>query len=623
MTYPRVVSARLLDTDASTVISGVLDNSYDRQYMKELNGYGTGSLKIPYGENVSQITRGRYIQILVAGTRRFAFKLEDGPAYNQIERGEEVEQFWSVSGRGWGCIFEEALIYPPISLPLTQQLDYKYRQWTFASSDFPNGASWNPAIEDYEYKDGVTQGWRVEQVLDPGADPDDPADDVAKDYAAPMGFPWPNASKNGNGFAPTPTYDPVYWVRADGSSDPEDLGTHLFIGSFSLAGDQECQFQVTGDNYYRLWLNGVPILENIDDALGWMDYKDETLTLPAGSHVVAAAVENPDAAVDFNPGGLLLAVVAMSVYPGDVATTQTLSLLTSGATDLVRTKFVPAGGAQPGWRPEQIVLQAISEAQARGEIPAYAGESFTSSLDSNGNTPDSIDPSTSIEFIPKFSMSVGQNLGDMLRQLFQEGWCDWAFDMDTPTLNLWNQGQVGSSSGASYLTGVNILGLERGSTTKYANALLIQYDGGFTEYDDLVEQAAYGARVPDMLSTDAETEEEALRQGRVEVARRIAGAQAAILLTVEPTGSGDCPEEGVLLGDYVDVVRADGTGTDSVQVLSITMDETKDDTDIGYASWRLECNARWRSPQAEVVGVIKTIAGRSVKAGPGGGVSRD
>lgn len=622
MTYPRTVSARLLGSDASTVIGGVLDNSYARTYMKELSGYGTGSLRIPYGEDVSQVTRGRFIQILIAGTARFAFMIEDGPEYTQVAKGEEVEQFWSVQGRGWGCCSEDGLIYPEGDLSLSRILPYAYRRWSFASINFPNAGSWGPAIEDYEYKEGVTQGWRVDQVVEPGDDPDDPGDDVVKDFAAPQGFPWANASKNGNGFAPTPSYVGTYWVRADGSSDPEDEGTHYFRGSIGLAGVQETMYQVTADNYYVLFVDGVPIIENIEDSLGWLDYKDDTLPMPAGTHIIAAAVENPEAAVTFNPGGLLLAVIAMSVYPGDIATTQTLALLTSSAADLV-SLFVPTGGNHPGWRPEQILIDIIDEAVLRSEIPNIQ-VSFTDSLDSNGNTPDSIDPDTTIEFIPNFSMRIGQNLGDALKQMFDEGWIDWTFDFDTMTLNVYNQGSVGSTSGVTYTSPGTITGLERGPTEKYANALLIQYDGGCTEYVDTAAVAANdGIRVPDFFTCDAETEEEALRQGRVNVARRVAGAQAAVLLTVEPSSTADCPEEGVLLGDYIEIPNIDNDATDNVQVLSITMEEDDQQEGIGHAQWRLECNARWRAPQADIMGVIRRISGKPFKIGPGGAVARD
>lgn len=609
MTYPRAVTARLLDTDASTVISGALDQSFGRSFMRELSGYGYGSCSLPHDDaNILQLRRGRYVQILIAGTVRFSFRIAGAPRYQQIGEGEEMEQFVTVEGPGWGDMFDRVAVRPEGALNLP--LDYSYRLFSFASMFFPNASAWGAAVERYEYHDGISYGARVDSQLDPGTDPDDPADDVLVLYPAPIMFPWPNAEKNGNTFAPTPVYDPTYWVTADGAPSEESIGFHFFRGSFELAGQQAVTFFVTGDNLYTLFLDGVPILGEKGDALAWKYWKDVTLELPAGDHVVAAVVENIDADVTYNPAGLLLNAIAVAVYPGDVDTSLTLSMLSSSAADLPDSFF--SADEWPGWTAGQIMIQLIDESVANGRLSVFdtvGGITFAAFADTDANDWDTEDTDTTLEFIPVFSIALGKTLGDVLRQLRDQGWAEWRFQMSTPTLDMWTPGLVGAASGVTFAHGTNIRSLERGETKPYANALLIQYEEGFTEYEDTAEITANGGVIEDdIFVTDAATEYEALRQGRIEINRRKQDERVAVLMVVEPTSAADCPFEAFEEGDYVDQPQVDGTGTDNVQVHAIHVDEDEN----GNAIFKLETGARWRAPALESAETLRNIGGKSL-----------
>jgi hypothetical protein len=613
MSYPRAVTAQLLDFDASTVITGVLDQAFDIQFMDEMNGFGTGSCSLPISATDSnEVVRGRYVQILVAGTARFAFKIETTPQYSQIASGEEFDEILTATGRGWGCVTEEAIVYPETGLDLP--LDYTYRLFSFASFYFANDGAWGPAQELYEYHDGVAYAVRVDSVLDTGADPEDPLDDVLTLYPAPIGFPWPLAEKNGPD-GPAGEYIPTYWTIADGAAE-DDVGYHFFRGTFLLSGSQATNFHVTADNLFTLFLNGVPILGEADDQMMWRGWKEVTLELPAGLYVVGAVVQNIDAPdIPYNPGGFLMDAVAISVYPGDIETSLTLALITS---DSGWDSYF-AEDEWPGWTPGQILTQLAEEAQARGALTQLNDMTWGDFGDSEGGDWDSSDPETTIEFIPTESFRVGQNLGDVLHQMTDEGWIDWHFRGDALDWDVWAQQTIGDVSGVSLQRGVNLLGLERGESSPYANALLVQYANGFTVVENATEITNYGTRVEDIYTTDAATIEEARRMGRVELRRRAIDGRAAVLVEVEPTSTTDCPYEGIVLGDYIDIPNQDEDGEDSMQVLSITC--TQDE--FGWAQWRLEVNARWRSPALERSQLLRTIGGKTMGSATDHGVAKD
>ena len=90
-------------------------------------------------------------------------KIEGNPSYARVQSGEEFDQIVTVSGRGWGCVLDEAIIYPEFDLNLP--LDSSWRLFSFASPSFPNGAAWPGSTQLYEYQDGVTEGLRYQAVI--------------------------------------------------------------------------------------------------------------------------------------------------------------------------------------------------------------------------------------------------------------------------------------------------------------------------------------------------------------------------------------------------------------------------------------------------------------------------
>lgn len=603
MSYPQVVTASLYQANGSTLVTALTD-AFGITFMDELSGYGTGALSLSLTDsNADELTSGRIIKISVGGTVRFVWRIEGNPDYSQVDLGEEYAQILTASGRGWGMMLEDGIIYPEFDLTLP--LDSAWRLFSFAAPSFPNGGSWPVSTELYEYHDGVAEGLRYVAIAD--------ADDVVSYYPSPVGFPWPNSPKNGNGLSPTPTYIETFWIWPSAAAE-DDVGYAFFRDTFTTVDPQPITFSVTGDNLFTLFLEGVPILGEDNDELMWLGYKEVTVNLPAGTYQMAAVVQNVSApALAFNPGGFLYAAYVSASDVGG----ETVAWVHAQVSNAEWTSHFSAT-TWPGWTPGQIIQKLIDEADTRGslQIPAGLATSFTALEDTDSNDWDSLDSATTSIYIPSFAIEVGKTIGACLTQLHEEGWIDWHVRPTGPTLDVWTAGEVGSASGITFAAGVNITRLERGATKPYANALLVQWSKGFVEVLDAAEITAFGSRVEDVFSTDADSLEDAERMGRIELDRRAQSARAAIVLGIEPVSAADAPYEAFQLGDTIVIPNEAGTGTETKQVLSISCQQDEE----GYAIWTLEVGKRWMNKNREIGELLRNIGGKTLGSASDHGV---
>lgn len=591
MTYPRAVTARLLDTDGSTVIGGSpLAKVFDVEFLDELSGPGTGSCAIPLSEAGSaEAVAGRYVDILVEGTSRFTFAIEGDPEYTVVGQGDELEAVVRVSGRGWGCILDQAIVHPEVDIDL--DLDSPWRLFSFASPSFPNDSGWVAADELYEYLDGVDYGDRYTIGTD------------GLPYPAPIDFPAPTSPVvNESTWAPGetlpvppgPDYVPVYWIWPPGEED--SIGEAFFRTTITIVDDGPYVFAVTGDNYYTLFLEGVPILGEDEDQFCWRNWKEIPVTLVAGTYQVAAIVENVPIAVGLNnPGGFIMTVHTVNgqQLPNEVF------LVSDAAWDTFWSDTV-----WPGWTPGQIIDKVTDEATAQGALTAYDSASFTDSDDSASNA--WADVQDGSPYIPSFAADVGSTIMAMLGKMKDEGHIDWHMQPGAAVLDVWSPSSLGGSSGAELQAGVNLMSLVRGATTVYANYLLVQYEKGYVIVEDTAAQTSRGDTIQDVYASEAATRDEAERQGNVELERRAAEGLPAVLVEIEPTSSADCPYEGFTLGETVEI-PAVGGGTENLQVLSIGLSTDGD----GFAIWRCELGRRWRSKVRQDYELLRQIGGRS------------
>lgn len=622
MTYSRTVTAILLEKTTLAVVAGSpLAKSFDHTFMDELSGPGTGSITVPLLEaGAAELTPGRYVRILVEGTARFTFKIEGTPDYKQIMRGNSFEQTVTVSGRGWACMLDEAIVYPDAAPGL--RLDTSWRIFSFASKDFPvaNQSAWANAVHLYEYLDGVTYGQRYQFTGPSNTSP----------MPSPISFPWPTQGPGQLVYTAGPPqswaagvgYDPTYWIWTQQGTSTEEygIGYGFFRKTLVLAAPTVVEFAVTADNAFTLFVEGIPVVGENDDIWIWTAWKDATINFPAGTFQIAIVVENVShglagEGVNQNSAGLI-----MNAYTRGAGQLPETRMLRSDNT--WSSEFVPAtNGIWPGWTAGQIINKLVDEATLRGSLTAYVGDtspSFTATLDSASTAWASPDPNKPSGYIPAFAVNVGTTIMAALGQLKEQGWVDWHIQPTSAILDMWSASRDTGNSGVTFVAGVNITSLERGASEPYANALLVQWDqdyvyvpnptvpGGIDpEADIRTAITAYGSRVEDIWSTDAASQEEARSKGRIEVRKRIAESLPSIAMGIEPTSTTDCPYEGFNLGAQV-TIPAVGGGTQLVRVLSITMTTDKE----GNAIWALELNKRWDSPRATANDLLRAIGGR-------------
>ncbi len=614
MTYPRTVTAQLLDATGAPVSGTPLANAFDVSFYDELNGPGHGNVSLSLSEAGSaQLIPGRYVNCLVEGTVRFTFKIEGRPSYKVIQRGEEHDQIMTVSGRGWACLMDDAITYPEYDLKF--MIGTSWRLFSFASPAYVE--SWPAAHEVHEYLEGVTTRdcYGHTQIAPDGIW-----------YPSPIGFPWPTNPFNLAGGVPTGNYVDTFWIRPPASvmSDPYAPGYYLFRGAFTVGDTSSVTFSVTGDNFFTLFIEGVPILgEEIlnGDALMWQGWKEQTVVLPAGTYTVAAAVFNVSWAdlgsgtaqpwpacpaegwaggtMFGSPGGLIFA----AYIDGDGVSTPPTYILTSDATWV--SMYDP--DTWPGWTPGEIIQKLIDEALPRGAIAVYNSNTFTGPNDSNGDAWRPAIASVTRPDLPTFAVEVWSTLMHALEELDSQGWINWHVRPGTWILDVTRgRAPASPSSAATLAAGVNLIAFERSATAPYANALMVQWEGGYVVVEDAAAITAYGTRVEDGYSTDAPSEAEAILQGENELLRRAQNQYPAIVAVVEPVSAADCPYEAFATGSYV-TAPASGGGTELIRCLSIKCDQDE----MGYAVWTTELNAKLDVPERKTTRLLQQLGGRN------------
>lgn len=376
---------------------------------------------------------------------------------------------------------------------------------------------------------------------------------------------------------------------------------------------------VTGDNFFTLFVEGIPILGekiNVADHLMWQGWKEQEIILPAGTYVLAGVVYNvslaeiapggevnwpacalegdPGGLSDRSPGGLLVAVY---VDKGLITAPEHIK-----STDSSWVAYYEPD-TWPGWTPGQIIEKLILESTTRGAITILNSDTFTDALDSNGEVWRPIVATIDRPDIPTLGLAIGSTLLAALGQLEEFGYIDWHVRPGTMILDVWRGRKPSSPTSAATLTaGVNIIEFERNSTAPYANALMVQWEGGYTVVEDAVAIVSYGTRVEDVYSSDAANEAEAILQGENELLRRSQEQYPAIVAVLEPASAADCPYEAFEVGDYVTL-----PGPDVVRCYSINCQQDAE----GWASWTCELNAKLDVPERRTAELLQQIGGRN------------
>jgi hypothetical protein len=613
----RVVTAQLLDGDGAVVPGDPLEKAFAVNWYDEEDGPGRGGVSLSLSEPGSaELLPGRYVNCMVAipgltPVPRFTFKIEGNPEYSIIKRGEEHDQVITVQGRGWGCILDEAAVYPEYALNFS--LETVWRLFSFASPLFPNTSQFSQAVELAEYLEGVETAdcyghWQTA----PDGIP----------YPAPIGFPWPTSPFNLVDGVKTPNYEDVFWIITPDQPDYASTGYLFYRGEFTLSELTLVTIDVTGDNFFTFFIEGVPILGeqiSIANQLMWQGWKGKPIWLPAGTYTVAAAVYNisftdrgggprdqpacpaqgfAGGLRDGNPAGLLAAIY----QAGDALNPPVPILMTNETWTAHYDEFY-----WPGWYPSQIIDQLILEAVGHGCMTVYNSVSYSELEDSEGLPWRPFSEDYDRPDIPTIGFKVASSVMAALRVMVERGWIHWHARPGTWVLDVYRARLPNPPVPSATLAhGVNIGEYTRSSTAPYANALLSQWEGGYVVVEDAAAIASYKTKVEAGFSSDAGSEAAAELDTANELFIRAQAQFPAIVAVVEPTGPLDAPYEAYRTGQYV-TGPAVGGGTEVVRVKSISCRQDP----LGFANWECELNQKLDVPERRNDQLLQQIGGKN------------
>lgn len=520
------IQVEVYGPDGITLIAAVPRHT-GAQWLDELNGDGSGQFSIHLDDPLlttypALLDGGNIVKLAPTGqAAAFAFHIEDVTP-TLTASGGRAENWVTVSGRGVRTLLQLGVVYPEYGLRATTSDD---RAFDFSSAE----GDWYDSAE-----------WVTPQAVTLAADTS------FRGTKGPEGWPDPGAE----------------WIWSTDPTADATAGRNWFRGSFTLASPANIAIYGSSDNWMNLRLNGDTIIEtDMDDRYAWAETYKFSAYLPAGTHLIAAAVDNYDSNGD-NPAGFLCSVMYL-----DASGKPTSSVLrTSAASFKVR-----GYGDPPGWNGAQIVRALLAECQARGASPLDPiTTDFTGAVDSDGQA---------WEDLQDRAFDVNTDLLDVLTQV-----SEIAFDSAmTPDLVLhaWKQRGADLSATIELVAGEHILAqtptLRHGPVR---NCGIVRFGSGWLEVDDPASVAAYGRRETGLSVGNAQSTRQAQRVADA-LFFEIATPQVTLPLSIT-SATGPQPYDDFDLGDTITAPGVFGT-PGAARVMSIAASDAG-----GYIAWDLD-----------------------------------
>lgn len=503
------ITANLLDDDGTTVLAA-LDDVFAMEWQDSLNTPGTGSCALAMDDpNVTDATRGRFVQFCADGTPVFTFWIEQREP-TILDQREEAGEVLKLSGRSTEAILDDAKVFHELGSSQVPPADF--RPFNFATTLYDD-SGW--AAAHSIGKVSAPTFWRV------------------NGSGAPLGFPDQDAE--------------WVWSATGSYANPAD-GSAFFRSSFTLGAAEEVYIAASGTRRWTLYLDGVAILGEVTDPVAWQSYKGVKVTLGAGAHLLGAVVESVNGTP--NAAGLLVTVMGLTT-DGNPDTTD-VKRRTNAANWLAEGYPSP----QPGLTVGQIMDQLFTEAAGRTcRLPGAT--TWDASTDSNGDAWDQL---------ADRSVPVGASLLDVLQQFADDGLVDYRMDPATFELALYKP-SAGDSTVALYVAGVNLRDLSHEPVTVPVSRLLVKYGRGYFTLENAGLIAA-GIIREQFLTLAMDDATEAFTQAYT-ILSQLADETPAVTASVEPTGSGDEPYTDFQVGNTVTAPAEDGAPA-VYRVLAIT-----------------------------------------------------
>lgn len=452
-------------------------NRRNTRWNHERNGDGYGSIEIPALDDV--ITRypqivtddGYLVQLTKAGQDSpfFGFLVEK-PSEVIASEEEGGGRWIRLEGRGPRAVLQGTVLFPE-NQGAGQPFDLRdttgdQRPTSFASFVGPWKviADWDAPLGQQQSTD--TTGTRG------GSGGDYP-------------LSWPDGL--------------AQWIWSTDPTATATVGINWFRGDLVLASETSLGIWASGDNrILELYVDGDLVHQDSPDELyGWKNTVFVPITLPPGTHTIAAAVENRS-----GPGGFLCTIGTLNTA-GDLSAV----LLRTNTTDWQ----VRGYGDPPGWLLGQVYVKFVQDSQLRDEIPGVT-LTFDSVNDSRGDPwPDP----------PRINRSwpVGADLLDVLQQLIERGVdADMSANLN---LSIWNRmGTDRTGAGAAVQVKlsptVNILRDEPASDrTQLRNRVLVRWgDRSWVLVEDAASILEFGPRSISITAGDASSATEASDVGQ-------------------------------------------------------------------------------------------------------------
>ena len=382
---------------------------------------------------------------------------------------------------------------------------------------------------------------------------------VGADWVTPAGVLW-TADTTARAGNPADWPDPTaQWIWSTSPTATAPAERNWFRGSFTLAAATDITIWASCDNSMSLRLNGEEVIKtDATDLFAWRTTAKYRVTLPAGTHLVAAWVDNA-VSTALNPGGFLCAV-GTTTTQGALATV----LLRTNTTDWL----VHAAANPPGWHAAQILIRALTEAQADGYLPGVTWD-FTDTLDSAGQA------WTDIQDV---QLPVGMDLLTLSQQ-----WAGTVYDIHmTPGLVLQAWKRRGSDLSATVSLAPSVV-TSLAPTARYGqirNVAVARHSGGLLEVEDTASSTAYGKRALPIALGGAGSSVQAEQDAQA--ALDDLAAPAVTLPLSMTSAAGPQPFDDFGLGDTIDA-PAFLTGQADARVLAVTFTEN-----VNRIDWHLD-----------------------------------
>jgi hypothetical protein len=381
------------------------------------------------------------------------------------------------------------------------------------------------------------------------------------------------------------TIDPdAYWLALGDPDDPDhdnpdDETTYFRSDTITIDTAIDAMVYVSLDNIGEVWHNGQKIGEQGDwvNPRAWHNALGIPIRLDVGDHEFAVKVTNfprLSGSVGPNPTAFLFTLFGVNsqgTRVGDI-------LLRSRAANWL----VYSGDSVPGWRPAQVLRQAIVEMQDANCLDLVPFTlTFTDTEDSNSEAHGGT-------ILTDFAVPIGKlGLADLAWQLCSSGIDVWV-DAATWTINAYNRKGTDLRASVELKLGDatppgTLLSWRTTRTTRQATTGLIQMgDGTWLLVEDSAAVTALGGKV----FTGIDIGQTTSRDTATALGQQVITETATPLETVAVEYA---PEESPKL--YVDCDLFDtiagpghrGVGTSAWRIMSGGVDATGDLTDTSIA----------------------------------------